>query len=157
MFEVRYDTAHGMHPLLGDFDFQLECLITDGLISQIPKWIPFIYDIDSSFATESMFDLSDLRDEVPEISAALRIAELLIENYDMLEELYLDLYPRDARRGYKLDEALERRVGAIEELAEANEVEIIWENHEDDIMKSLVSREFWKRRREEKRRRKGGI
>lgn len=42
------------------------------------------------------------------------------------------------------------RIEKVEQLAERKKVEVIWENHEDDWCKSLVSKEFWRRSKENK-------
>lgn len=88
-----------------------------------------------------------------EIEAALFLAESIIRDTPDLKQLYLDLYPRDGRRGYVLDDELEERIKVLEDPRRKKKVEIIWENHGDDMLKSLVSMEFWKvcRREKEKR------
>jgi hypothetical protein len=91
-----------------------------------------------------------------EIEATLFLVETLLHESNVLKTLYLDLYPRDGRRGYRLDEELEERIERLMDPRRKTNVEIVWENHEDDLIRSRVSKEFWRRCKEEKAREMGG-
>ncbi|GAA5893930.1 uncharacterized protein JCM6883_003675 [Sporobolomyces salmoneus] len=130
--------------------------------------VPFLYDLNPRHTTTSWGRSSLAPGESPsqthvrirldcepiahrrQIEAALFLVEILLNESTVLEELYLDLYPRDGRRGYELDEELEERIRKFEDPARKTHAKIIWENHEDDWCRSLVSKEFWKRSREKK-------
>ncbi|GAA5838882.1 hypothetical protein JCM3766R1_004237 [Sporobolomyces carnicolor] len=90
------------------------------------------------------------------IDAALSAAEQLLKDSNVLEELYLDLLPR--RQGvYELDDELAASMDRIEDLGRQSKVKIVWESHQDDWCRSLVSKEFWKRckaERDERERKK---
>lgn len=82
--------------------------------------------------------------EAADLRTAVSLVDRLLDESTALKELYLDLYPR---RGYKLDEspaAMIERIEDVERIAAKN-VRVVWENHEDDWCRSLVSNEFWKR------------
>ncbi|GAA5965922.1 hypothetical protein JCM3765_006489 [Sporobolomyces pararoseus] len=80
-----------------------------------------------------------------DIKSALESANNLVKDSINIEELYLDLYPRDGRRDYVLEKELEKQIKKLEDTARKKNVEIIWENHEDDWCGSRVSKEFWRR------------
>jgi hypothetical protein len=80
-----------------------------------------------------------------QIEAALSFVDNLLIKSTLLEELYLDLYPRDGRRDYGLSQNLEKKIEKLEKLAKDKKVEIVWENHEDDWCRSRISKEFWRR------------
>jgi hypothetical protein len=88
------------------------------------------------------------------IEAALFLVETLLNESILLKELYLDLYPRDGRRGYRLDEELQERIRKFEDPNRKTKVEIVWENHEDDWCRSRISKEFWRRCKEKKEKRR---
>ncbi|GAA5894083.1 uncharacterized protein JCM6883_003715 [Sporobolomyces salmoneus] len=130
--------------------------------------VPFLYDLNPRHTTTSWGRSSLGRGESlsqthvrirldcepiahrRQIEAALFLVETLLNESTFLEELYLGLYPRDGRRGYELDEELEERIRKFEDPERKTKAKIIWENHEDDWCRSLVSKEFWKRSREKK-------
>ncbi|GAA5997939.1 hypothetical protein JCM5350_000041 [Sporobolomyces pararoseus] len=152
---------------------QLECLTTDKVpirtaTSKLPVPVPFLFDIraeeelDEDFRSFIEFALpspshSHLRIRLPsesissreDIKSALEFANKLVKGSTILEELYLDLYPRDGRRGFVLGKILEKMIKKLEEVAREKNVEIIWENHEDDWCRSRVSKEFWRRSKAE--------
>ena len=49
-----------------------------------------------------------------------------------------------------MDKELEEEVRKLEEIAREKNIEIIWENQEDDWCRSRVSKEFWRRSKEKK-------
>lgn len=73
-----------------------------------------------------------------------------MEESTIVEELYLDLYPRNERRDYELEKEWEEEIQKLEKIARKKQIEIIRENHEDDWCMSLVSKEFWRRCKEKK-------
>jgi len=105
---------------------------------------------------ESAFTKSHVRIRFPcktiaedkHIEAALSFVGTLLVKSTVLEELYLDLYPRDGRREYVLSQKLEQKIEKLEDLAKKKKVEIIWENHEDNWCRSRVSKEFSRRCKE---------
>ncbi|GAA5838856.1 hypothetical protein JCM3766R1_004230 [Sporobolomyces carnicolor] len=83
------------------------------------------------------------------IDAAFSAAEQLLKNSNTLKGLYLDLLPR--RQGvYELDDELAASIDRIADLGRQSKVKIVWESHQDDWCRSLVSKEFWKRRKAER-------
>ncbi|GAA5965929.1 hypothetical protein JCM3765_006492 [Sporobolomyces pararoseus] len=156
---------------------QLDCITTDEIeprgdpthsLSPPPLPVPVLFDLDprhtstswgrSSLAPDSSLSQTHLRirlscEPLPhrrQIEAALFLVETLLNESTVLEELYLDLYPRDGRRGYELDEELQERIRKSEDPNRKTKVEIIWENHEDDWCRSRVSKEFWRRSKAKK-------
>ncbi|GAA5913622.1 uncharacterized protein JCM6883_004024 [Sporobolomyces salmoneus] len=85
-----------------------------------------------------------------EIKDAFSFVEILLNESTVLEEIYLDLYPRDGKRGFVLDEKLAELIRRFEDQARKSNADIIWESHEDDWCNSLVSKEFWRRSKEKK-------
>ncbi|GAA5965894.1 hypothetical protein JCM3765_006480 [Sporobolomyces pararoseus] len=148
---------------------RLDCLTTDdkniptaACDSPIPA--PFLLDIRFEESDEDFFSPrivfespspshTHLRIRLPcepipssqDTNSALEFANNLVKDSTNLEELYLDLYPRDGRRGYVLEKGSQEKIEKLEETAREKKVEIIWENHEDDWCRSRVSKEFWKR------------
>ncbi|GAA5916544.1 uncharacterized protein JCM6883_002628 [Sporobolomyces salmoneus] len=89
----------------------------------------------------------------PQIETALLLAEALLVHSSALRSLYLDVFPQEARKCYILDKELaelEERGERLEDQAREKNVEIIWETHDDDWCRSLVSKEFWRRSKEKK-------
>ncbi|GAA5972395.1 hypothetical protein JCM3765_007359 [Sporobolomyces pararoseus] len=156
---------------------QLDCITTDEIeprgdpthsLSPPPLPVPVLFDVDprrtstswgrSSLAPDSSLSQTHLRirlscEPLPhrrQIEAALFLVETLLNETKVLEELYLDLYPRDGRRYYVLDEELQERIRKLEDPNRKTKVEIIWENHEDDWCRSRVSKEFWRRSKAKK-------
>ncbi|GAA5986012.1 hypothetical protein JCM5350_005496 [Sporobolomyces pararoseus] len=156
---------------------QLDCMTADEIEpggtsslspSSPPLPVPLLFDLDprhtstswgrSSLAPSSSLSHSHIQIRLPcepiphrrQIEAALFLVETLLNESTVLEELYLDLYPRDGRRGYELDEELQERIRKLEDPNRKTKVEIIWENHEDDWCRSRVSKEFCKRCKEKK-------
>lgn len=168
--------SRSIYPISQDFSSQLDRVVVDDVEACLPPSIDtpipnnLLFDMDGDCGTEAE-DYNELR-ELPipslprvrirfdcrftlipaRLHAHLDLIETFLTESNVLEELYLDLYPRDGRRGYTLIEELEERIRKIEELAKEKNVEISWESHEEDIIRSLVSKEFWKRCREEKER-----
>lgn len=89
------------------------------------------------------------------IKMFLKVARKLVEDVDTLKRLYLELRHEDVMMRLDEYEKMERTKSTLEAFAKEKKVEIVWENYEDDLLKSLVSREFWKRCTEEKRKREG--
>jgi len=85
-----------------------------------------------------------------QVEAALSFVDDLLGKSTVLEEIYLDIYPRGGRRDYVLSWKLGKKIKKLEELAKEKKVEIIWENHEDDWCRSRVTKEFWRRCKEKK-------
>ncbi|GAA5894091.1 uncharacterized protein JCM6883_003717 [Sporobolomyces salmoneus] len=166
----RYETEHGLLS-------QLDCIIADQVepigaqlggpqpsptTSACP--IPWLFDLPLDLAPQTwlrfLLSRSYVRVRLPcepvpsclEIGIALLSATMvLLDRTTTLKELYLDLYPRDGRKGYVLDEEAVERVEELQNVAMEKNVEIVWEDHEDDWCRSLVSREFWKRSKEKKK------
>ncbi|GAA5894213.1 uncharacterized protein JCM6883_003751 [Sporobolomyces salmoneus] len=86
------------------------------------------------------------------IEEVLSLVETLLNDTTMLLQLYLDFIPRRGRSSFLLDTELGQKVEKFENLAIEKNVENIWERHEDDWCRSLVSNEFWRRSREKKER-----
>ncbi|GAA5894344.1 uncharacterized protein JCM6883_003794 [Sporobolomyces salmoneus] len=86
-----------------------------------------------------------------QVETALSLAKALLVHSTALKELYLDLFPRNGKGGYVLGEDLEDKIMEFEDQATKKNVEIIWETHEEDWCRSLVSKEFWRRSRENRR------
>ncbi|GAA5882514.1 hypothetical protein JCM16303_001775 [Sporobolomyces ruberrimus] len=175
--EVMDRESIGPLEIPSDFLAQLECVSIDKIKNLPPSQpsfpLPVLFDIDPRYAMHSWgrsslsptsalsqayvrIRITSSTESIPhrrEIEAALFLAESIIRDTPDLKQLYLDLYPRDRRRGYVLDNELEERIKVLEDPRRKKKVEIIWENHGDDMLKSLVSREFWKvcRREKEKR------
>ncbi|GAA5893814.1 uncharacterized protein JCM6883_003645 [Sporobolomyces salmoneus] len=80
----------------------------------------------------------------------LFLIETLIRHADALEELYLDLWPRNESERPRIVGEFKERIAKLEHQARSRGIAIIWENHENDWCKSLVAMEFWKRSREKK-------
>ncbi|GAA5986615.1 hypothetical protein JCM5350_008318 [Sporobolomyces pararoseus] len=136
--------------------------------STLPLSVSLLFDLDprniaitrgrSSLASDSSLNHSHLRIRLPcesifssgDIKSSLEFAHHLVKESANLEELYLDLYPRDGRRGFVLEKELEEEVRKLEEIAREKNIEIIWENQEDDWCRSRVSKEFWRRSKEKK-------
>ncbi|GAA5986027.1 hypothetical protein JCM5350_005503 [Sporobolomyces pararoseus] len=154
---------------------KIEPRVTSSLFpSPPPPPVPVLFDLDprhtatswgrSSLAPNSSLSHSHIRIRLPcepiphrrQIEAALFLVETLLNESTVLEELYLDLYPRDGRRGYELDEELQERIRKLEDPNRKTKVEIIWENHEDDWCRSRVSKEFWRRSKARKKRAEQG-
>ncbi|GAA5986000.1 hypothetical protein JCM5350_005492 [Sporobolomyces pararoseus] len=153
---------------------QLECLMTDKVpirtaTLNLPIPVPFLFDIRAEeelkedFRSSIEFALpspahNHLRLRLPsepdssheDTESALEFAYKVVKESTSLEELYLDLYPRDGRRGYVSEKELAEKMKKLEEIAREKNVEIIWENHEDDWCRSRVSKEFWRRCKEKK-------
>ncbi|GAA5986608.1 hypothetical protein JCM5350_008315 [Sporobolomyces pararoseus] len=158
---------------------RLDCLTTDNVPLQtaapdLPIPVPFLLDIVAERPSISpsscgisralVFQMpspshSHHRIRLPsernssdeeDIKSALEFAYKLVKESTILEELYLDLYPRDGRRVYVSKEASREEIKQLEEIAREENVEILWENHEDDWCRSRVSKEFWRRCKEKK-------
>ncbi|GAA5882515.1 hypothetical protein JCM16303_001776 [Sporobolomyces ruberrimus] len=149
---------------------QLDCFSTDDIQTHCPSpqpKTPLLYDhtlsrgttlehekhILESPASNQRYIRVGLRDEWMEsaqvdLDVALDFVFFLLDKCTKLEQLYLDR----AISGYQYDdtptEEVKVRVERVEVVAEEKGVEIIWENEKDDLVRSLVSEEFWKRARQ---------
>ncbi|GAA5986005.1 hypothetical protein JCM5350_005494 [Sporobolomyces pararoseus] len=145
--------------------------------STLPLSVSLLFDLDprniaitrgrSSLASDSSLNHSHLRIRLPcepissnaDIKSSLEFAHKLVKESTTLEELYLDLYPQDGRRGFVLGKELEEEEKKLAEIAREKKVEIIWENHEADWCRSRVSKELWRRckaKKEKERHRRQG-
>ncbi|GAA5894210.1 uncharacterized protein JCM6883_003750 [Sporobolomyces salmoneus] len=88
------------------------------------------------------------------IIAAFCLVDSLLAHSTALKELYLDFYPSGGRKGYALNEELQKTIRKLDDQAREKNVKIIWESHEDDWCRSLVSAEFWRRSKEKKKQEK---
>lgn len=75
--------------------------------------------------------------------------EGLVKGNNQLEEMYL-IPPQNGGVWNLWRDALREAVDQLELTENAANVEIVWENPEDDWCLSRVSKEFWRRRREKK-------
>ncbi|GAA5965356.1 hypothetical protein JCM3765_004869 [Sporobolomyces pararoseus] len=147
---------------------RLDCLTTDDksipFATRNPLPVPHLLDIRFEASDDALYPYyfvskppspshTHLRIRLPcesissyqRLNSALYLAGNLVRESTSIEELYLDLYPRDGRRGYVLEEGLEEMIEKLEVTAREKNIEIIWENQEDDWCRSRVSKEFWKR------------
>ncbi|GAA5894352.1 uncharacterized protein JCM6883_003796 [Sporobolomyces salmoneus] len=90
------------------------------------------------------------------VQTALSLMRTLLVHSTVLKKLYLDLFPRNGKGGYVLDEDSEEKMARLEIQARKKNVEIIWESHKDDWCASLMSKEFWRRSKEKKQRENEG-
>ncbi|GAA5997945.1 hypothetical protein JCM5350_000044 [Sporobolomyces pararoseus] len=101
--------------------------------SPLPLPVPVVFDLDPCHAAVSwshpslvpgiVLSHSHVRIRLPcepithrrQIEAALFLVGTPLNEATVLKELYLDLYPRNGRRGYELDEELQERIRKLED------------------------------------------